>query len=120
MLRWSALAHIKKIKDLSNVDEKTIGLIDRILNTDISNLRKTEIDSLKDDLKFLQDENTNLSIESAELKYRIHSYEDDRVKLSNANNEIYMLKRSIENIKDASRKVQSEVESLAHTQEYSK
>ena len=120
MLRWSALAHIKRLKELPNVDDKAINLIDRILNTDISNLRRVEIDSLKDDMKFLQDENTNLSIENAELKYSMHSYEDDREKLSNANNEIYMLMRSIENMKDASRKMQSEVESLARSQEHSK
>lgn len=67
-------------------------------------------------MKFFKDENTNLSIENAELKYSIHEAEEYREKLSIAQNEIEMLKNSIQNMKDDQRKNQSELEALTKIQ----
>lgn len=65
-----------------------------------------------------------MSIEIAEIKYEQHNIEQEKNTLeekhNEAINEIYMLRKSIENLKTMDRKLQSEYESLIKAQEHSK
>ena len=83
-----------------------------------------EFKTLKEDLKFLRDENTNLSIENAEIKYEKHNLTEEKNALeekhSDALNEIYMLRKSLESTKAADRKLQSEFDSISKAYEHSK
>jgi hypothetical protein len=79
---------------------------------------------LKEYVNFLRDENTGLMFESTELKYENHNIEEERnnleMKHSEANNEIYMLRKSIENQKTMGRQLQSEYDSIVKAYDHSK
>ncbi|CAI2366692.1 unnamed protein product [Moneuplotes crassus] len=124
IMRWAFMAAIKNMKEKKKFDLDAAELIEKILNDNIRAEYDEKTKTLREDLQFLRDENTNLGIDLAELKYEHHSVVEERNSLeekhNQAINEIYMINRSLENMKTADRKLQSEYESLVKAHEHSK
>ena len=79
--------------------------------------------SLKDDMEFFRNENTSLSLENAELKYKNYTLEEDisttKDKLLSIQHEVSMQNDLIVNMKDGHRKIETEYNSLVKSQKHS-
>ena len=79
--------------------------------------------SLKDDMEFFRNENTSLSLENAEFKYKNYTLEEDTSKLKDQlltiQHEISMQNDLISNMRDGHRKTETEYNSLVKSQKQS-
>lgn len=86
-MRWRFINMIKKMKKEGLFDQNSAQRLDNIINVryydftffrnQIENNFVNEMNLAKEDLDFLRNENTALSIQNAEYKYNNHNLEEE-------------------------------------------